>query len=349
MLSNQKHINRSNYEEFFLLYVDNELTKEERSEVEAFLLLHPDLQDELEVLMSTTLDAESISFDKESLFADSMKQNYMEESLLLYLDNELPEAEKKSLETELNTNPCLKAEYHMLQQAKLDANETIVYPNKKELYRHTTRSIRPVFMMRAAAAILIMLTAGVIFWTSNDATKPDSIADGTPNINNTTVVASTPADPTPTEANLAEVKTEENTVGENAIASNERRIVAEHAVIRTNETKTEQQPVENIAVVQHIAMNEPKEITTTPIEIETTSPVTQQIINTQPVTTETAAAYNPIEASISTTDVKFTEEKKGSVRGFFRKASRFIENRTGINPVNEDEELLIGAIAIKLK
>ena len=225
MLSNQKHINRSNYEEFFLLYVDNELTKEERSEVEAFLLLHPDLQDELDALMSTTLDAESFSFDKESLFADSMKQNSMEESLLLYLDNELPDAEKQRLETELNTNPDLQADYHILQQAKLDANETIVYPNKEELYRHATRSIRPVFMMRAAAAILIMLTAGVIFWTSNDSTKPDSIATGTQHTNNNTAIVTTPADPTPSSTNLTEVKTEENAVGEHAVASNERRIV----------------------------------------------------------------------------------------------------------------------------
>ncbi|HEY0750744.1 MAG TPA: hypothetical protein VGD26_06300, partial [Chitinophagaceae bacterium] len=268
MLSNQKHINRSNYEEFFLLYVDNELTKEERSEVEAFLLLHPDLQDELDALMSTTLSAETFSFDKESLFADSMKQNSMEESLLLYLDNELPEVDKKSLESELNTNPGLQAEYHILQQAKLDANETIVYPNKEELYRHTTRSIRPVFMMRAAAAILIMLTAGVIFWTSNDATKPDSIANGTPNINNTTVVASTPADPTPASPELTQLTTEENATTNNAVASNEKRIVPEQAVIRTKETPAAHQPVENIAVVQHIAMNEPKEITTSPIEIE---------------------------------------------------------------------------------
>jgi hypothetical protein len=42
------------------------------------------------------------------------------------------------------------------------------------------------------------------------------------------------------------------------------------------------------------------------------------------------------------------KDKKGSVRGFLRKATRFIERRTGINPTNEDDELLIGAIAIKL-
>ena len=41
-------------------------------------------------------------------------------------------------------------------------------------------------------------------------------------------------------------------------------------------------------------------------------------------------------------------DKKGSFRGFLRKATRFIERRTGINPTNEDDELLIGAVAIKL-
>ena len=96
MLSNQKHINRSNYEEFFLLYVDNELSAEQRSEVEAFLILHPDLQDELDMLMGTQLNPETFSFNKSALFADKMKQNSMEESLLLYMDDELPEIKKKN-------------------------------------------------------------------------------------------------------------------------------------------------------------------------------------------------------------------------------------------------------------
>jgi anti-sigma factor RsiW len=47
MSSNPLHITRSNYEEFFLLYVDGELSPEQCDAVEAFTALHPDLQEEL--------------------------------------------------------------------------------------------------------------------------------------------------------------------------------------------------------------------------------------------------------------------------------------------------------------
>jgi hypothetical protein len=41
--------------------------------------------------------------------------------------------------------------------------------------------------------------------------------------------------------------------------------------------------------------------------------------------------------------------KKGSIRGLLRKATRLVERTTGISATNEDDELLIGAVAVKLK
>lgn len=80
----------------------------------------------------------------------------------------------------------------------------------------------------------------------------------------------------------------------------------------------------------------------------------QQELNTSVVTTNASPAYNHTESTAIPSMVKNTAafennaDKKGSIRGFLRKASRFIERRTGINPVNDDKELYVGVVAIKL-
>ena len=49
-------INRHNYEEFFILYLDNELSSEHRRQVELFVEQHPDLGEELQLLEQTRLE-----------------------------------------------------------------------------------------------------------------------------------------------------------------------------------------------------------------------------------------------------------------------------------------------------
>ena len=61
-------INRNNYEELFLLYVDNELSAADRKAVEEFTAQHTDLYDELLQLQEVVLTDEPVSFtDKSSL------------------------------------------------------------------------------------------------------------------------------------------------------------------------------------------------------------------------------------------------------------------------------------------
>ncbi|HXS38492.1 MAG TPA: hypothetical protein VN721_17445 [Flavipsychrobacter sp.] len=62
-------VNKENYEEYLLLYVDGELNAEERQELEAFVKLHPELQDEVELYSLTRLtpDTAHIFPDKELL------------------------------------------------------------------------------------------------------------------------------------------------------------------------------------------------------------------------------------------------------------------------------------------
>ena len=68
----KNEINRHNYEEYFILYMDNELGSEERRMVEAFVQQHPDLKEELDNLLQYKLAPDTdIVFDRERGIAES--------------------------------------------------------------------------------------------------------------------------------------------------------------------------------------------------------------------------------------------------------------------------------------
>src|SRR5687768_13209134 len=125
MSSNNNHSNPlitlENYEEWFLLYVDEELNAEEKAAVEAFAVRHPHLQEELDLLCGTRLPAETLKLENKSeLFSGHMKIAAIDESLLLYIDNELPDSERKKLEQRLAADQDLQLQYRLLMQTKSD-------------------------------------------------------------------------------------------------------------------------------------------------------------------------------------------------------------------------------------
>ncbi len=340
------HIDRNNYEEYFLMYVDHELTPVQRLAVEEFIINHPDLKEELELLSATVLDAEPIQlFDKASLLSHQMQKDIVDEQLLLFLDNELSPEETVKVETKLSTDKEFKMQYEGLIKTRLDKNDIITYPYKKELYRtENERSIRPFYILRIAAAVVILLTSALFYIFSSDVT------------NEPPVIVQQTNKPQQQKENIADqnsIITTDETIEANrseetqiVIASEKNNV--EKKSVANNQSITHQVPtIDN----EHIAHTElPKVEKQTSIDANFFQ---QQNINNQPVTTIEVPAYTKIDASetlVPGSDAfEGDEDKKGSVRGFLRKATRFIERRTGINAVNEDDELLIGAVAIKLK
>lgn len=345
MLSNHHKktiaVTPSNYEEYFLLYVDNELTTEERTAVEAFVAAHPHLKEELTLLLSTQLPAGETIINKECLLADGMKITVEEGNFLLYIDDELEGKEKDVLRERLIASKDLQAQYELLLKTKLTKTDTVPYPDKKELY-HTTKTYRPVYWLRIAAAITLMLSTGLAVWLSNNTTEQRVVITAPPQKNEPEEV------PLPQQI-IVQEKNQNMALEKNnkrkkeliirkkipASASTKKEVL----IIAKNDGAITKQPATNLPVAS--------------IDIrEKQQPVQQQIINTTPVTSDIVQTYNPIEASDNnfTDAVATTGDKKNrSVRGFLRKATRFIERTTNVNPVNDDNELLIGAVAIKLK
>ena len=77
-------ITRDNYEEFFLLYTDNELSAAGREAVECFVADHPDLREEWEALLQCRVSPDTrVAFPDHEALLNRAKTAY---PLLYYVD-----------------------------------------------------------------------------------------------------------------------------------------------------------------------------------------------------------------------------------------------------------------------
>ncbi len=349
-------INRDNYEEFFLMYVDGELSTTDKEMVEAFVQLHPDLQEELAMLQQTVLFPEDdiVFADKNLLFKHVESDNTVaEEQLLLYIDNELKPQDKAALETVLLSNTTLKKDLALLQQTKLPL-ENIACPNKETLYKEEKK--RRVVYMRwqymAAAAIVIGLVATVYFVVPNGKTTDAAIASVEGTKKQTAPVAQ-PSTTTPTEIPVTIAP--KNDIATTTLASNNTSKSAKK-LPETQAVVTTQQPVvaSNTPkpfkeVVQEFLASPSKNIENNmagavtnpstnrnynstakndPIDASSSLPVVTNALNT----TNTASqqvVYKELDTNSDDKSllVGSIEINKDKLRGFLRKASKLFGNK----------------------
>jgi hypothetical protein len=163
------HINLENYEEYFLLYVDNELTEAEKKDVEFFIEQHPELREEWTMLMDTRLEPEHIMMNmKQDLYRDENNTginelNY-EEFQLSWLDKEICEKDALAIETYTNSHPSAAANFELLSKTKLSP-EDVRFPDKSLLYRSTEKpaAVISIKWYRMAVAAAILIAAGLWF------------------------------------------------------------------------------------------------------------------------------------------------------------------------------------------
>ena len=163
------NINQHNYEEFFLLYVDGELSATEKQAVEHFVQANPGFATELAMFQQMQLPAETVVFDDKFLLyrngiGEINHENY-EEEFLLYIDNEMAPHSREKVETFVLQNPALQEAFTLLKKTKL-APETIQFHNKQLLYRNE-RKEKPVFYIGWQHMVIAasLLGIAVLVWT----------------------------------------------------------------------------------------------------------------------------------------------------------------------------------------
>src|SRR5882757_7747545 len=163
-------ITRYNYEEFFLLYVDNELSAADRQIVERFVAENPDLKEEWDLLLQCRVrpDHHLVFTDRGSLLKQegAVDADNYEEYFLSYIDGELEEEDRRSVEEFVSRHPSRLAELERLRQTVSVPDNTILFEHKELLYKKEKARRIVLFPWRIAAAALVAGVTGLLIFNS---------------------------------------------------------------------------------------------------------------------------------------------------------------------------------------
>ena len=360
------NITRHNYEEIFLMYVDNELTAEQRTAVETFVEENPDLRAELEMFQDTVMQPEqNISFGnlatllKQEDANNTINSLNCEEYFVQYGDQELSGENKTLVEEFIARNPAHKADFELIQKAKLTPDTSVVFPDKSALYRYENESrIIPIRWWRIAAAASVILLLGGYGWysfTNNEEIKNQNVAGLTPKVNTTQSATITkPTQPvqqaqsenpdtvsTQTGEQLDVMNTDKPASSVNAgnlhrNNNNNAQITGEASNKQSTEIVTPIAPSksETDKIIEPTPQGREVNMVTelTPVAKVTATIASPQQLNATPV-----VAAVPVSTTLSDEDDNTTNAKKSSLRGLFRKVARTLDKATN-SESGEDEK-----------
>jgi hypothetical protein len=134
--------------------------------VEMFVKQNADLEEEFIMLQQSVVkpDITIRLAGKNSLYKNEgfIDETNYEEKFLLYTDNELSFSEIEETEKFVLSNPSLQKEFSLLQQVKYEPDTSIVFPDKRALYKKEDGSKVIPFRWKAFAAAILL---GIGLWT----------------------------------------------------------------------------------------------------------------------------------------------------------------------------------------
>jgi hypothetical protein len=371
------NLTRYNYEEYFMLYVDNELSATEKIAVENFVAQNPDLAAELAMLQQTVLNPnETINYPGISNLLQPEENGFVinetnfEEQFIAYTDDELNNLEKELVEMFVYKHPQHQQAFELFHEIKYTPDNNIHFPNKTSLYRYEKkeRVVHITWLRFAAAAVIILLAA--IVWLNNSGKKTgtntaqpalvkneDKNTGVQPNKSIQVPVTILPKNTLNNEKKNSNNTGKKNNVNNSSEDVTEKEILAA-TKIKSNKLVTQQklpginrvkekemitankiQPV-NLPVIETKNDVAKIDVVKEPVIDKPMPIVTNEIPNVQYASNNNAA--NTIY--VGNTAIS----KKNSLRGFFRKASRVIGRNVNVGS-GDNKGILIGGFTIAAK
>jgi hypothetical protein len=365
------NINRHNYEEYFLLYIDNELTVQQRNAVEVFVQLNPDLDQELILLKESILPEVKITFnEKEGLMKHHSLNADLQEKLLMFIDGELDKGEGTKFFEQLENDAALKNEFDLLQQTKLTIDQRIVFEDKASLYKKEDLKLVAMRWWKIAAAAMLIGAGlwGAVNYFQNNAVD---ITTATATANNNPIFK---AGNTEIKDEVSNVKVNEPNTFETNKGSNNNDVNI-LAVKETNNTQVNKSIKENNAIVKHAVVVE-----TTPPSNNLPKPYSENFNNDQRNKNDVASvptvkqdvqsvidnSTNIVGGNTIASNASFTENnkannnitygfdeeedqpKRNKVGGFFKKLNRVLQRNTKLK-TNSDKSINVANLSFAIQ
>lgn len=169
-------INRENYETYFIDYLEGNLDELLINDFIAFLQNNPDLKEELSLLETVAVNPENISYrKKEKLYKDKYDvEKEFDQAAIANLEGDISSAEKTKFHAYLSKHPEKQSDFILFGKTKLIADESIVFSNKKKLYRYSAAKIFLLWSGRIAAILILAIAFFTIVNQQNNKIIPEN-------------------------------------------------------------------------------------------------------------------------------------------------------------------------------
>jgi len=204
-----KIITRNNYEEFFLDYIEGDISAQDKLALESFLIQNPDLKKELDEMMDMDLKCEADTTTEETAhLKDIPFQTNFDDFCIAQLEGDLDLYESKAFEKFIHSNPNKAEDLALYHKTKLEADVSIVFKNKKDLkHRNKVTIIRQFIYTTLATAASIAILFSV--WTSELKNSPTDLKYEQVSQNTSMQIATPDSVKTPIKKEIDRVKSVE--------------------------------------------------------------------------------------------------------------------------------------------